>query len=190
MARTSGVEPGGLASNLLFYAFFVLTAGSAFVVAQSRNIMHSAFALMLTFFGVAGTYAFLGADFLAAAQLVIYVGGILVFIVFASIVSLPTRRCRAFAGPGRGYPRATRPRRAGPPARSAGSSSADICSPSSWSPSSFWPRWWAPPSLPAASRRSSWRARRAANRRGPDAPDSRPFVPSEALTSRKTPGNP
>ncbi|MDI6788270.1 MAG: NADH-quinone oxidoreductase subunit J, partial [Planctomycetota bacterium] len=56
-------------------------------VAFSRNIVHSAFALLVTFFGVAGIYVFLGADFLAIAQVVIYVGGILVLILFAVMLT-------------------------------------------------------------------------------------------------------
>lgn len=78
---------GDLIYHLVFYAFAILTVGSAFVVAQSTNILHSAFALLMTFFGVAGLYAFLGADFLAAAQLVIYVGGILILLIFAVMLT-------------------------------------------------------------------------------------------------------
>ncbi|MBI3097730.1 MAG: NADH-quinone oxidoreductase subunit J [Planctomycetes bacterium] len=78
---------GDLLYHIVFYAFAILTVGSAFVVAQSTNILHSAFALLLTFFGVAGLYAFLGADFLAAAQLVIYVGGILILLIFAVMLT-------------------------------------------------------------------------------------------------------
>ena len=65
----------------------MLVIGSALVVAFSRNILYSAFALLLTLFGVAGLYVFLQADFLAAAQVLIYVGGILVLILFG--VMLP-----------------------------------------------------------------------------------------------------
>ncbi|MCK4908630.1 MAG: NADH-quinone oxidoreductase subunit J [Planctomycetes bacterium] len=73
--------------TVIFYVFGLLTIGSACIVAFSRNILHSAFALLLTFFGVAGLYVFLQADFLAAAQVVIYVGGILVLILFAVMLT-------------------------------------------------------------------------------------------------------
>ena len=66
-------------------AFFVI--GSAGIVALSRNIMRSAFALVVTFLGVAGLFALLSADFLAATQLLVYVGGILVLILFAVMLS-------------------------------------------------------------------------------------------------------
>lgn len=74
---------------LFFYFFALLTVVSAFVVVFSRNIVHSAFALMFTFFGVAALYVLLYADFVAVTQLLVYVGGILVLIIFG--VMLTTR---------------------------------------------------------------------------------------------------
>ncbi len=73
--------------QIVFYFFAVLTVGSAMVVVFSRNLIHSAFALLFTFFGVAALYVFLGADFLAAAQMVIYVGGILVLLLFGVMLT-------------------------------------------------------------------------------------------------------
>lgn len=73
--------------QVIFYAFAALLVSSAFIVAFSRNIVHSAFALLLTFFGVAGLYVFLAAEFIAAAQVLIYVGGILVLILFAVMLT-------------------------------------------------------------------------------------------------------
>jgi NAD(P)H-quinone oxidoreductase subunit 6 len=60
---------------------------SAGMVAFSRNIIYSAFSLLGTFMGVAGLYVFLGADFVAAVQVLIYVGGILVLILFAVMLT-------------------------------------------------------------------------------------------------------
>ena len=76
-----------LLAQITFYCFAVLTVGSAAVVVFSRNLIRSAFALLFTFFGVAALYAFLGADFLAAAQMVIYVGGILVLLLFGVMLT-------------------------------------------------------------------------------------------------------
>ena len=67
--------------------FLVLTLASACYVVFSGNIVRSAFALLLTFFGVAGLYVFLGGDFLAGTQLLIYVGGILVLMLFAVMLT-------------------------------------------------------------------------------------------------------
>jgi NAD(P)H-quinone oxidoreductase subunit 6 len=74
-------------STAVFYLITVITIGSAVMVAFSRNIIYSAFSLLGTFMGVAGLYIFLGADFVAAVQLLIYVGGILVLILFAVMLT-------------------------------------------------------------------------------------------------------
>jgi NAD(P)H-quinone oxidoreductase subunit 6 len=74
-------------STVVFYLVAIITIGSAFMVAFSRNIIYSAFSLLGTFAGVAGLYVFLGADFVAAVQLLIYVGGILVLILFAVMLT-------------------------------------------------------------------------------------------------------
>mgnify|MGYP001612961740 FL=1 len=73
--------------QLVFYLFALLTVGSAVVVVTVRNIVHAAFALMVTLFGIAGLYVFLQADFLAATQVIIYVGGILVLILFGVMMT-------------------------------------------------------------------------------------------------------
>jgi len=74
-------------STAVFYLVAAITIGSAMIVAFSRNIIYSAFSLLGTFAGVAGIYVFLGADFVAAVQLLIYVGGILVLILFAVMLT-------------------------------------------------------------------------------------------------------
>jgi NADH-quinone oxidoreductase subunit J len=73
--------------DIVFYVFAVITLGSAFVVVFSRNIVYSAFSLLFTFFGVAGLYALLQADFLAITQILIYVGGILVLLLFGVMLT-------------------------------------------------------------------------------------------------------
>lgn len=71
-----------LLKNFVFYFFVVLTIASAGVVVFHKRIIYSAFALLFTFFGVAALYLYLQADFLAASQVLIYVGGILTLIIF------------------------------------------------------------------------------------------------------------
>lgn len=73
--------------SLVFYIFAFITLGSAFVVVFSRNIIYSAFSLLFTFFGVAGLYVLLQADFLAVTQILIYVGGILVLLLFGVMLT-------------------------------------------------------------------------------------------------------
>jgi len=72
---------------VVFYIFAVLTVGSAAVVVLARSLIYSAFSLLFTFFGVAGLYLLLGADFLAATQLLVYVGGILVLLLFGVMLT-------------------------------------------------------------------------------------------------------
>ena len=72
---------------VIFYVFAAITVGSAAVVVLARSLIYSAFALLFTFFGVAGLYVLLGADFLAATQLLIYVGGILVLLLFGVMLT-------------------------------------------------------------------------------------------------------
>ena len=72
---------------VIFYVFATLTVLSAGVVVLARSLIYSAFALLFTFFGVAGLYVLLGADFLAATQLLIYVGGILVLLLFGVMLT-------------------------------------------------------------------------------------------------------
>jgi len=60
---------------------------SAFFVVTTRSIVYSAFYLLFTFFGVAGIYVLLGADFIAVVQLVVYVGGILILLLFGVMLT-------------------------------------------------------------------------------------------------------
>jgi len=71
-----------LLSQIIFWFFAAMTVISAIVVVFHNRIIYSAFALLFTFFGVAALYLFLAADFLAASQVLIYVGGILTLIIF------------------------------------------------------------------------------------------------------------
>ncbi|AFH49336.1 NADH dehydrogenase I subunit J [Ignavibacterium album JCM 16511] len=73
--------------DLIFYLFAALTLISAFLVVTNKNIVHSAFYLLFTFFGVAGIYVLLGADFVAIVQLIVYVGGILILLLFGVMLT-------------------------------------------------------------------------------------------------------
>ena len=73
--------------DIVFWFFAAVTLGSAAIVVFSRNIIYSAFALLFTLFGVAGIYVLLSADFIAVTQLLVYVGGILVLMVFGVMLT-------------------------------------------------------------------------------------------------------
>lgn len=79
----------------LFVALcFLVGISGAFFTAFHPNIMYAAISLIMTLVSVAGLYAALGADFLAAAQMIIYVGGILIVILFAVMMSEDIRKRR------------------------------------------------------------------------------------------------
>ena len=71
-----------LTYTVIFYLFAAVTVFSAAFVVFSRNVIYSAFSLLFTFFGVAALYVFLSADFIAVTQVVVYVGGLLVLLLF------------------------------------------------------------------------------------------------------------
>lgn len=71
----------------LFYVMAIITLGSALFVAASTNLVRSIFMFFITLFGLAGLYVLALADFVAITQIVIYVGGILVLILFAFMLS-------------------------------------------------------------------------------------------------------
>lgn len=74
-------------TQIIFAIIFLITIGSACIVAFSRNIVYSAFALLGTFIGVAATFVLLDAEFLALTQVIVYAGGILVLILFAVMLT-------------------------------------------------------------------------------------------------------
>ncbi len=73
--------------DLVFYGVALATAASAAYAVFSRNIVRAVFSLLFTFFGVAVVYGMLAADFVAIVQLMVYVGGILVLLLFAVMLT-------------------------------------------------------------------------------------------------------
>ncbi len=73
--------------RLVFLLLSLVTLGSALGVIFSRNILHSALFLILSFIGVAGIYILLEAPFLAVVQIFIYAGAIAVLIIFAIMLT-------------------------------------------------------------------------------------------------------
>ena len=71
----------------LFYLFAAMAGLSGMGLVLSRNIVRSAVCLLFTLTGVAGLYFLLGAEFLAAVQLVVYAGGTLILIIFGVMLT-------------------------------------------------------------------------------------------------------
>src|SRR5215467_15758001 len=71
----------------LFWIVAILTGLSAVGVVVTQNIVRSAAWLLFTLGGTAGLFFLLGADFVGATQLIVYVGGILVLVVFGVMLT-------------------------------------------------------------------------------------------------------
>jgi len=69
-------------SHYMLYILMGLTLLTAVGVVYSKNAVHSVVALLLTMILVAGIYLMLDAEFIAAVQLLVYAGGIIVLFVF------------------------------------------------------------------------------------------------------------
>ena len=78
---------GQITHYIVFFILTVMALGGALGVVISRNLFHSALFLVLSFAGVTGYYVLLDAGFLAAVQLLIYVGAIAILILFAVMLT-------------------------------------------------------------------------------------------------------
>ena len=79
------MEGGGVA--FAFYVLSGVTLVAAGGVMVSRNLLHAVLFLILTFVGIAGFFVLLSADFIAMAQVIIYVGAIAVLVLFAVLLT-------------------------------------------------------------------------------------------------------
>ena len=67
---------------LLFYVFAAVAVGSAVVMIAQRNPIYSAFALVVTICSLSAVFGLLGSPFIAALQVVVYAGAIMVLFLF------------------------------------------------------------------------------------------------------------
>lgn len=70
----------------VFAALSTLAVGGAVVTITRNNLVSAVMSLVLSFFGVAGLYALMSAHFLAAVQVLVYAGGIMVLFIFVVMV--------------------------------------------------------------------------------------------------------
>lgn len=73
--------------DLAFLALAGVLLGGALMVVLSRNIIRSGLFMVLSFLGLAGIYALMGATLVAAAQVLVYIGAISVLILFAVMLT-------------------------------------------------------------------------------------------------------
>jgi NADH-quinone oxidoreductase subunit J len=71
---------------LFFYIFAGVAIGSAVMVVTNKNVLHAALFLILAFFCVAAIYIILRAEFLAAVQILLYVGAIMALFIFTILL--------------------------------------------------------------------------------------------------------
>ena len=71
------------ASVIIFYILAAVTLGGAILAVTSPKIFRSAIYLLFSLIGIAGLYFWLNYEFIAAVQIVVYVGGIVVLIIFS-----------------------------------------------------------------------------------------------------------
>ena len=74
-------------AEILFWFIASFTIISAFFVVLNNQLLYSAIALLFTLFGIAGLYIYLWADFIAGVQLLVYIGGINVLIIFGIMLT-------------------------------------------------------------------------------------------------------
>ena len=74
-------------ADMVFWCIAALTVISAAFVVLNNQLLYAAVGLLFTLFGVAGLYVFLWADFIAGVQLLVYIGGILVLIIFGIMLT-------------------------------------------------------------------------------------------------------
>jgi len=81
-----GIESGRII-DIAFWVIAISTIIAAIAVVQLKDLFRSALFLVVSFIGVAGMFVLLRAEFLAAVQILIYVGAISVLIIFAILMT-------------------------------------------------------------------------------------------------------
>ena len=76
-----------MTGDLVFILLALLTIVPAVWVVFSPNIVHAGFALLFTLMSATALYAYMGADFIAVTQLMVYVGGVLVLVLFTVMMT-------------------------------------------------------------------------------------------------------
>src|SRR3954470_14752955 len=81
--RTSELTYLMTASQIIFYIISAFILGTALLSVTTRKIFRSAIWLLFSLIGIAALYFWLKVEFIAAVQIIVYVGGIVVLIIFS-----------------------------------------------------------------------------------------------------------
>ena len=76
-----------VAQNIFFYAIAAVMVAAALVVVTNRNVVRSALALIVVFAGVAAQFIILAAEFVAITQVLVYIGAIMVLMLFGIMLT-------------------------------------------------------------------------------------------------------
>src|SRR6187431_3547595 len=91
------------ASQIIFYILAAFILGTAILSVTTHKIFRSAIWLLFSLIGIAGLYFWLEVEFIAAVQIVVYVGGIVVLIIFSIFLTQQSGREMARTPKGRNY---------------------------------------------------------------------------------------
>lgn len=80
--------------QIAFWVFAAVTTGGALLLAATKNVIYGAFLLLVVLLGMAALYVFLDAEFLAVSQVIVYVGGILVILLFGVMLTNKMREVK------------------------------------------------------------------------------------------------
>lgn len=89
--------------QLLFVLFAVLTCGGAISVVICQNVARMAFSLIISLASVSALFFLLGADFVGATQLMVYVGGTVVLLIFGVMLTSSSPLMQIRTSPAEGF---------------------------------------------------------------------------------------
>ena len=76
-----------VAQNVFFYLIAAVMVAAAVAVVTTKNVVHAAVYLVVVFAGVAGIYLLLAAEFVAVTQVLLYIGAIMVLMLFGIMLT-------------------------------------------------------------------------------------------------------
>ena len=76
-----------VAQNIFFYVIAITMAFSAIRVVTVRNVVHAAMYLVVVLAGVAAQYILLASEFIAATQVLVYIGAVIVLVLFGVMLT-------------------------------------------------------------------------------------------------------
>jgi NADH:ubiquinone oxidoreductase subunit 6 (subunit J) len=82
-------------ADAAFILFAAIAVVGGIIAVGAKQLIHAVLGLVLSLFGVAGLYVYLGNQFIAAMQILIYVGAVAISLVFAVMLARPPREMAA-----------------------------------------------------------------------------------------------